>query len=278
MKLDEYSISQPIQALAFGRFKVGKTFGAATFPRPIFMMFDHGGMDTLLHPDFIKKHGYKKDLEFEIFTEKSKDNKGVVRSHNAFDDACRYFDKMMKPDKRDTFDTWVVDSGTSLTEVCMNKGIILMGNKSLGVTSKTYEQAKNTGIIHPKIQDFGPVRSMLEQFIAMIKETNKNVLFLCHEKDLTDDEGVVKATVPLLIGQSVESVPSKFSEVWNIQMKKKGAEWNRVIVTQQTSILKVGSRLGIPDGTPFEYSEVRNVLDQIKQERESLVTAPGQEK
>jgi hypothetical protein len=50
MKLEEYEPDSKIKALAFGRFKVGKTFGAATFPRPNFMDFDRG-IATLLNPD-----------------------------------------------------------------------------------------------------------------------------------------------------------------------------------------------------------------------------------
>jgi hypothetical protein len=278
MKLGDYEPDAKIKALAFGRFKVGKTFGAATFPRPNFMDFDRG-IATLLNPDFIKKHGYKPDVIFEQFWEKNVDKAGVVRGHNAFDDASRYFDKWMGPGLRDQFDTWVIDSATSLSQFAMNKGIILLGGPSLAIASKTHAQAVNTGVVYPKQQDYGVERNMVQQFIRMILNTDKNVLILCHEKELTDDNGNLKATVPLLTGKSVEEIPIMFDEVWNVQRRPVGGETVTMLITQQTTTMKVGSRLGIPNQTPFEYGAIRKVLDSLKEQRtatkQSLLNGAG---
>lgn len=269
MKLGEYEPGRLVKALAFGRFKVGKTFGAATFPRTNFMDFD-GGIATLLNPDFVKRHGYRKDIEFETFFEKQVDKNGVVRSHNAFDDACRYFDKWMAVGQRDKFDTWVVDSATSLSQFAMNKGMILLGGPSLSIASKTHQQAVNTGVVYPKMQDYGVERGMVTQFIRMLLTADKNVLVLCHEKEITDDNGNLKAIVPLLTGKGVEEVPIMFDEVWNVQRRPVGTETVVQLITQQTSILKVGSRLGIPNQTPFEYGAIRKVLDQLEEQRAAV--------
>lgn len=274
MKLSEYKPESRIAALAFGKFKVGKTWAAATFPRPNFMMFDRGGITTLLNPDFVKKHGLRGDIQFEEFWDKNKDSKGVVRAHNAFDDGCKYFDKWMGPSYRTQFDTWVIDSGTTLSEAAMNKALVLMGQPNMGVKSNTLQIGQNTGMVAPKMQDYGAERSMLEQFIQMVLDTDKHVLFLCHEKELVTDEGIVKGIVPLLTGKSVEAVSIKFNEVWNVQRVLKGPDWHVVLKTQQTSVLKVGSRLGIPDGTPFEYSAIKTILDHNSAERTALLQAP----
>lgn len=270
MILSEYQPESRIAALAFGKFKVGKTWAAGTWPRPNFMMFDRGGISTLLNPEFINQHGFQGDIQFEEFWDKSKDSKGVIRSHNAFDDGCRYFDKWMGPGYKDRFDTWVVDSGTTLSEAAMNKALVLMGQSGLGVKSNTLQVGQKTGMIAPKMQDYGAERSMLEQFIQMVLDSDKHVLFLCHEKELITDEGAIKGIVPLLTGKSVEAVSIKFNEVWNVQRVKKGTEWNVLLKTQQTSILKVGSRLGIPENTPFEYSAIKSVLDNIKGQRAAI--------
>lgn len=266
MKLSEYTPEEKIKALVFGRFKVGKTWGAATFPRPNFMDFDKG-IATLQHPDFVRKYGFLKDVEFEQFFEKNVDKNGIVRSHNAFDDACRYFDKWMAAGNRDAFDTWVIDSGTTLSKYALNKAIVLLGGASMGISSKTHAQAINTGLIYPKMQDYGAERDMVEKFVQMVLNTDKNVLLLCHERELTDDAGNVKSIVPLLTGKGVEEIPIKFDEVWNVQRRLKGTETEIVCITQQTSILKVGSRLGIPNQTPFEYGAIRKVLDANKEQR-----------
>lgn len=273
MKVSEYDPGQRIAALVFGKFKVGKTWGAGTFPRPNFMSFDKDGISVLLNHEFIKQHGYRGGIEFEQFWDKKKDSKGIVRAHNALDDACRYFDKWMAVGLRDQFDTWVVDSGTTLSEAAMNKALILMGTSGLGVKSNTLQVGHNTGMIAPKMQDYGAERSMLEQFIQMILDTDKHFLFLCHEKELVTEEGIVKAIVPLLTGKSVEAVSVKFNEVWNVQRVKKGTDWHVVLKTQQTSILKVGSRLGIPEDTPFEYDAIRTVLDNLKVQRTAMMQA-----
>lgn len=272
MKLSEYNPGERIAVLAFGKFKVGKTWGAGTFPRPNIMDFDRG-IDTLLNPGFLKLHGYRKDILFEQFWDKNKDNKGVVRAHNAFDDACKYFDKWMGVSFRNQFDTWIVDSGTTLSEAAMNKALVLMGQTGLGVRSDTLKVGHSTGMIAPKQQDYGAERSMLEQFIQMILDTDKHFVFLCHEKVLQTDEGIVTGVVPLLTGKSVEAVSIKFDEVWNVQRVRKGADWNVVVKTQQTSILKVGSRLGVPEDTPFEYGAIKTVLDNLKVQRTAIMQA-----
>lgn len=274
MNLGDYKPEEKIKALAFGKFKVGKTWGAGTFPRPNFIMFDRGGISTLLNPEFIKKYGFRKDIQFEEFWDKNKDARGIVKAHNALDDACRYFDKWMGPTMRDKFDTWVVDSGTSLVDVCRNKAMVLMGQNGLGVKSNTLAVGHNTGMIAPKQQDYGAERSMLEQFIQMILDTDKNFLFLCHEQQTSTEDGVVTGVMPSLTGKSVEAVSVKFNEVWNIQRRLYGAEWKVICKTQQTSVLKVGSRLGIPEDTPFEYDAIRAALDSSKGQRAAINSSP----
>lgn len=253
--------------LIFGRFKVGKTFGAATWPRPNFLMFDRDGIASLVSPDFIALHGLRGTIQYEEFRDKDKDKWGVIRTHNAFDDACRYFDKWMAPANRDQFDTWVIDSGTSLVEAARNKAIFLLGKPGMGNKSNTLDIGHNTGMVAPKVQDFGAERSMLEQFIQMVLDTDKSVIFLCHEKEITGDSGTVEAVVPALTGQSVDAVSVKFSDVWNIQRVKKGSVWTPVIRTAQTSTLKVGSRMGVPDGIAYNYDTVIKALADRREQQ-----------
>jgi hypothetical protein len=98
-----------IQVLVYGPKGSGKTWGALTFPRPNIMDFDKG-IATVRHPAFVKKHGLL-SIQYEQFTEK-KMRGPIPLDHNAYDDACRYFDEWMAADKVDTFDTWVIGSST----------------------------------------------------------------------------------------------------------------------------------------------------------------------
>src|SRR5215203_4035334 len=221
--LAERPVSKYIKALVFGPSKKGKTFGAGTFPRPNFFDCDLG-IGTLGSKHFIDKWGdRRKDIQYEQFTEKTLDKRGVPTSHNAFDDVCRYFDSCMTPAKRDTFDTWVVDTGTSLSAFAMVKALVLLGgNQFKGGHSGTLSEGLLHGLILPKIQDYGSERSMIEQFIAMVYSTDKHFLFLCHERETTDEKGNRTALTPLLTGKGVQAISAMFDDVWYLRSQPRG--------------------------------------------------------
>ena len=260
--LADLQVSSKIRALVFGKYKIGKTVGAATFPRPNFIMFDRDGMLSLINPKIVAKYGARPEIQYQEFNEHAKMKLGLPQAHNAFDDACRYFDECMSKDKVDTFDTWVIDSGSTLTEAARLKAVILLGDKAAmgSVLSKTWDTAQKTGLLIPKMQDFGAERSMVEQFIDMVLGTDKNVLLLCHERESYNQDGTIDEIVPLLTGQSKEIVPNKFSEVWRVVAKKEGPKTTRVIRTQPHGGAYCGTRLGVPDETPFEYAAIINSL------------------
>lgn len=262
----EWKPGEKFQCLVFGKYKIGKTAGAATFPRPNIMDFDNG-IATVASKWWRER--FKKDpssIEYQQFTERSLDPRGVPLSHNAFDDACKYFDLWMKADKVDTFDTWVIDSGTTLIEAASTKAIVLLGGKDLGQQlSKTHEVAKRTGLVVPKMQDFGAERSMVEQFVGMVLDSGKNVVLIAHEKELTDDNGTPTAVVPLFTGQSVERIPLKFDEVYRVvtdnQMKDGKVTERRVIQTKPIGLVRCGSRYNIPDRTEWTWDAIQSALN-----------------
>src|ERR1041385_3369247 len=76
------------------QFKIGKTWGGLTAPRPVFFDFDRG-VATARNPDFVKEYGLRW-VFYETFEEKNL-RKGIPFTANAFDDACRFFDAWMSP-------------------------------------------------------------------------------------------------------------------------------------------------------------------------------------
>lgn len=285
-KLSEWTPTDPVQILVYGKSKTGKTWGALTFPRPVFFDFD-GGVSTGRNPEFVKKYGLR-DVFYETFTEQ-KVSRGVVMQHNAFDDACRYFDEWMKPagkwtDRRtgqvyevgkNMFDTFVVDSATILSEISQNKAVIITGQMKL---SHSHEQGVKLGLVVPKIQDYGAERSLVEQFVDMVAGSGKNLVIICHEKEVTDDSGNVTSIVPLLTGKSAERIPLKFDEVYNLRAYRKGPEVVRTLLTQADGIRKVGSRYGIPDDSTWDWDTISGHLQKIKDEQRAQVTPPQKEK
>lgn len=253
-----------LDILVIAAYKTGKTFGALSFPRPNVIDFD-GGMAVANHPEFIKKYG-KKSIEYQTFFEKDLDSRGIVKSHNAIDDACRYFDMWMKPGKREQFDTWVIDSGTSLSKFASNKAIVYLSpdsKTSLGITSNTHKHALASGIIVPKKQDYGAERSIVEQFIQMVKTTDKHCVVLCHEMERTNDEGQLTAVLPLLTGKSQQVVPTMFDEVYFLRIRPKGPDWERYLQTESDGIRKCGSRLGLPNATAWDFETIQKALATV---------------
>lgn len=288
-------LDQWVQALVFGPSKRGKTFGALTWPRVNIMDFDNG-LRTAIGEDFLRTHGLKADLQYETFIDTRRNAAGVVLEPKAFDDATRYFEACMKPGStntwvspitgkstkvgRDTFDTWIVDTGTTLSEAAAAKGIWLLspdptGGKMKGVKSETHSEALKHNMIAMKQQDYAAERSMVEQFIGMVKDADKHVLFLCHEKELTNDAGNLKGIVPLLTGKGVESICLMFDDIWHLEVKGEaipikdakgaiiGAETRlrRLLRTQTDGIIKCGTRLGVPDKTEFDWVSVSKAVE-----------------
>lgn len=276
-KMSEWVPGKQFQALVFGRFKVGKTWGALTFPRPNVISFDRG-MAVARNPEWVSHYGLPQlnSIVYEEFWEKNKTKAGVVTQHAAFDDSCRYFDEWMKPVGkwpgfttpvgRDHFDTWVIDSGTTMSELAMNKAIVLLGGKDMSIASQTHKQALTTGLVYPKMQDYGSERSMVEQFIDMVKDSGKHVIFICHEKDITDDKGNLLSIVPLLTGKGVDAVSLKFDEVYRLRVKKEGASTLHNLQTAADGLVKCGSRYGVANGTLWEYGAIRSELSRIEAE------------
>ena len=276
--LASYRRSNKLQALVFGGYKSGKTAGAATFPNSVIIDCDKG-IGTLTNPN-LARFGYeKKVVHYEQFKDAERTNRGVVTKHTAFDNVCKYFDEWMKPagkwpnpdgtvtdTGRDKFETWIIDSGTTLGDYAKAKAIILLGGTDFSAKplSHTHAAAVRTGMIVPKLQDFGAERSMLEQFIDMLLDSDKHVVLLSHEREQWEGEPPnekIVAITPMFTGQSAERIPLKFEEVWNLRVMKEGTGWRRYLQTEADGLRKCGSRLGLPDKTPFEFEVISKALN-----------------
>lgn len=94
---------------------------------------------------------------------------------------------------------------------------------------------------------------MVEQFVQMVLDSQKHVVLLCHEKEVTSDSGSVTAITPLLTGKGVQAVGLKFDEVYRLKTTKSGNETRRTLMTKSDGISMCGSRYGVPDGTEWNY-------------------------
>lgn len=272
--------SKQVKVLVFSQFKKGKTFGALTFPRPNVIDFD-GGINTVLNPEFVKQHGIITALQY-FQPRRNLDSRGVPKDYNAVDEACKYFDLWMTPAKVNLFDTWVLDSATTLIDASTDKAIILLGDKNFkGAESQTYDMAKKFGLVVPKIQDYGAERSMTEQFVKMLVESGKHVVVLCHEAVEMNDNGAVTGIGPLLTGKSKQDIPIMFDEVYRLEARPVGQKIMRVLQTEPVGGIRVGSRLGVPDGTLWDYKVLSEIIFNLRAtqlkllEQAKQAAAPG---
>lgn len=263
LKFDENGIN--IQAVLMGISGVGKTWLAGTFPRPNFFDFDQK-IGVLRNPDFMKKYGDVK-AEYEVFAD-TKRIKGFAVSHNAYDAACYYFDKWMTPSLRNKFDTWVIDSGTSLSEVARNKGLIVLGEMK---RSYTFGKAQSTGLAALEQQDFGAERSLVEQFIRMVRNSGKHVLVLVHQKETYDTNGNLVSVKPLFTGQSSEVVMAMFKDVWHLKLQGLGPTLKRVLTAEYNGIYSTRSELGL--GT-IEDPDYLKIIARIRERQQAAQLAP----
>lgn len=261
--------TQPISIILMSRPGMGKTTLASSFPRPRYFDFDKK-MGAILNPDWIKKLGGKvPQVEYETFAERSR-NLGLAVQHNAFDDACRYFDRCMSPAERGKFDTFVVDSVTNMTEAAYNKAlIVLQGAKR----SYTHESAVKTGMAILQKQDFGGGNSLVMQFLRMLLDSGKNVIAIVHEKETTNDTGLLVSIDPMLIGQNTQAVPALFQNVWRLKVIGVPPNQKRQLICDTDGIVMARSEIGLGTIEEPTYDKIRARI----RERVALVLANSPE-
>lgn len=260
-KLSDTSIAQAaINAILMGKPGVGKTALLSSFPRLRVFDFDKK-IKSALNPDWLAKLGRVPDLEYQTFSEKGL-VKGYAITHNGFDDACKWFDELMRPGVRDSFDYWGVDSVTSLTALAMNKALIILGGAK---RSTTHDTASKTGLAMLQKQDFGGINSLIMQFLRMLLDSGKGVIAVVHEKELTNESGLLVSVDPMLIGQNVQAVPAMFQNVWHLRMEGVPPRNIRRLHTDFDGIRMARSEVGI--GT-IDEPTYDKILARLKQREE----------
>lgn len=282
-----------VQAVVVSQPKEGKTEGAATFPRPVFLDFDNG-MRVIRNPEFRQRHP-EVDISlvrFDTFIDTDLDKFGVIVKAQAFDRAMAFAHALSQPSPSpwtcfdgsvmdvglETYDTIVCDSLTSLLAVATNKTIIMTGKESVvGMRNKTdtHAEAQKHGFISLEGSDYAGAQNTVLQLIDKLRSIpGKNVLFLAHEEIQKNKKGETTGYDLLMTGKAVSQIKARFDEIWFLTAEVDGfvpnsnppiAKFKRIITTHKSTTRPAGTRLGVPDGTPWTYRDIASAVAKTQE-------------
>lgn len=253
-----------LQALIFGPYKSGKTIMAHHMPRTRTIDFDDGmqSVEFAILQGIIEKE--MNEIVYETILAKGpKDDQMLLR---AFDQIKTWIEEEDIASEEweeyccDTYeitpnlvypqywDTLIIDSMSNVNEASMIRG--LKENKRLDMSKSwdAYLRGVNQGdqlAVKPmRIQDWGAARSIETKFVEQLRTLGKNLLILCHEYTDQDQEGVVRAVEPLLIGGGRQDIPRMFDEVWYCitEGTRQKPQWK--FQTTPAGRVRCGTRLG----------------------------------
>lgn len=184
--------------LLWGRPASGKTVLASTAPgRKLWLQFDPAGTASLARSDSIVVadfSGYK-TAQLENLKQG-----GIVERD------------LLKALRDEQIDTIVVDSLTSFGQMALSYAIV-SGKANKGTFRASIEAPGMTG--------YGVRTAMVLDFSQMVLraalDNKKHVIFVCHETDKSDDNGIVNEITIALSGQTASVLPAKISECWYVE-------------------------------------------------------------
>lgn len=248
-KLDRF------RGLFYGPPGSWKTVFAHAFPKTRTLDFDDGMASVLwaIKTGIIQKD--PSEVVFETILEGGRGKYGQVVKASALDVACDVLDGWLKDD---SWETLVIDSGSSLSDCALNKGLEENARLSL---SKSREQSKLAGFRVMRMQDWGAGASLFQQFIDWCRSLDRNLILVCHEYQLTDEEGAVIQIEPLLIGQLRQRIGKDFGEVWHFALEGSRQDRKARIQTVSGGRCVAKSRLGCLD--PVESADFAAIRRKV---------------
>lgn len=223
---DEY-----LKVFVMGDFGTGKSVFASTFPTPGFIF----NMD--------RKIGIYREKEFD-YTEYDLSPAGWIQYENDHRE-------IMKIAKTGRYETIIIDSTTSMSDLAMERALSLDPKRSATegpVWNVHYQMVRN--LMEPKFR----------QLISL----DCNIVVIAHLQLKTDEEGIVISADPMLTGQLAVKVPGYFEECYRAttQGASAGASGTQYVMQTITKgVYKARSGLSaeyriLPDYIPNNYASV----------------------
>lgn len=278
--LDDVDPIGRTEAIIFGPYGSGKSVMAATFPPP-FRWVAADGKSSLKSVRWAFQNSmtsFKDMKDLVAYVPVEEYDKGLyVNAPKAFNRMCDMVDHWFKEGEREKWEggTLVLDSGTEISEWCINQGLGLNAktpttNKPLSKSHTINEQAMARLITGQ--QDY---KSAMALFLGFIQDTrvmcarhNRNLVLLCHEyveDTINEETGVrtVLAIKPLLIGQLREKIGKDFDDVWYLKNYTRGGKAEIKAQMHGSPTVKAKTRFGdILDNE--EEPDYQKIIKKVK--------------
>lgn len=237
--------------LFIGDGGTGKTRLAGSFPSPYFFDFDKG-LASLAGRDGIEYDTFKDA------TNKSRlsPEEGIYpwgTGWQEFEKKANLIGDMI--DKETCpYKTLVMDSGTTMSDLCMNY-----------VLKQDPKATYGSGI---QIQHWGRQSELMKTVLDQLTSWPLIKIFICHAQRTTNDLMQTVEMLPLLTGKFAAKAPIYFDEVYYTQVdrpadKTKPARY--YLQTQSTAIMKSArSRFGVPDGIDSSWTAINKALEKVR--------------
>lgn len=221
--------NQFLKVLVVGGPGTGKSQFAATFPSPAYVFDIDGGIVSYKGKDFTYS-------QFEL------SNAGYV-------DFTKEFKETLKEAKEGKYQTIVLDSTSSLTDMAMERAMVMDPKRSL-----TGGPVWN---IH-----YSMVKHLVESTIKALVSLPCNVVVIAHKEIVKNEEdGTIVAVEPLLTGNLSRRIPGLFDEVYYALTKNEGGKPHWYLQTVPRGLIEARSRISgreriLPDLIDNDYASI----------------------
>lgn len=185
------NITKRFSCMLWGPAGCGKTMLASTAPgKKLWLLFDPNGSDTL---------NYSPEKDNITVVDLSKQNHSIILqgcSDNSFG-----IEQYLRDN---TFDTVVVDSATTLLDMCLKQAVATTKNATIEVPTQAGYSRRNSLL-----------KQVLNNLIRLTDKYNKHIIIIGHEDNgQMDDLGnLIKQTV-MIGGSSNTALCIMLSEIW----------------------------------------------------------------
>lgn len=241
---NQVRVQNDFALLLCGRPKSGKTNVAFTFPEILYYDLDMNLESA------IRRQRDKRDFTrvFIDFDEKGNE----VPVHMRWTRLCEHMRaNVLKPQ----FKTVVLDSATKLrvylsdwlvSQPSAVKDLIIGGQKMM-----THNH-------------WGPYAVLMQRFLTDLRRLDKYVIVCSHIHDDKDDNTSRWFTKPVFGGQTEDTAPGIFTDVWLCETRPSSTGADYYVRTVPTSQMVLGNTLELAPEWKFNFTELKQRLDKYK--------------